>query len=239
MDNFCPNTANHGREHISVIKFRDSLRAQLAKDRGPEADCIPLYLSGATGSLLKIRLSAYGYTLVAKGVEEDYVERLKHENKIYDALRPIQSICVPVCLGLIDLALPYYYNGRVLKHLLLLSWAGWPLSRCNIDQTNKKLAIPAIQNAFTKIHQLSVLHNDAEPRNILYDTVKRTFMVADFGEAKFYPCQHLSPISPNRLGRKRKLGQKETDIFTCEFNCVVDRLSKVFFPWQGTTSRRP
>ena len=239
LDNSCPNAANHGPEHISVFDFRDGLRAQLAKDRGPDADCTPLYLSGATGSLLKVRLSASGYTLVAKGVKQAYVEQLEHENKIYDALRSIQGTDIPVCLGLIDLTVPYYYNGDVLEHFLLLSWAGRPLSWC-IDQINKNLATTAIQNAFTKIHQLRVLHGDAEPRNILYDKVNRTFMVTDFGEAKLYPRQPLSPISPNRLGRKRKLEQKsETDIFTCEFNCVVDRLSKVLSPWQGSTSRRP
>ena len=230
VDNSCPNAANHGRSHISVVKFRDGLRAQLAIDRSPDADCIPLYLSGATGSLVKVRLSAFGYTLVAKGVEEAYIEQLEHENKIYDALRSIQGTDIPVCLGLIDLILPYYYNGSILKHFLLLIWAGRPLSTC-IDQINKTLAIKAIQNAFTKIHQLRVLHEDAEPRNILYDTVNGTFMVTDFGEAKLYPRQPLSSISPNGLGRKRKLGQKpEMDIFTRELDCVLDCLSKFFLP---------
>ena len=95
-----------------------------------------------------------------------YVEKLKHENMMYDALRSIQGTYIPVCLGLIDLILPYYYGGGVLKHFLLLSWARWLLSRC-IDQINKTLAIKATQNAFPEMHQLRVLHHDAEPRNIL------------------------------------------------------------------------
>lgn len=53
-----------------------------------------------------------------------------------------------------------------------------------MDKINVELAIQAIQNAFTRIHGLGVLHRDAEPRNILYDPVNTTFMVTDFGEAE-------------------------------------------------------
>ena len=172
-------------------------------------------------------------------MNDAYVEKLKHKNMIYDALRSIQGTYTPLCLGLIDLILPYYYNGGVLKHFLLLSWAGWPLSRC-IDQINKTLAIKAIQNAFTEMHHLRVLHHDAEPRNILCDTVNRTFMVTGFGEAELYPRQPLSLISQNVPDRKRKLGQKsETNMFTCELKGVLDGLSKMLSPLQDSASRRP
>ncbi|KAF5963872.1 serine threonine protein kinase [Fusarium bulbicola] len=55
--------------HITLREFLRLVQAQLAGDRGKDADCMPLYLSGSRGSLFKFRLSSHGYTLVAKGVE--------------------------------------------------------------------------------------------------------------------------------------------------------------------------
>jgi len=64
MDQSCPNAPCHGPRHIGRVDFLHLLRAQLARDRGYDADSAPLYLAGAVGSLFKVRLSTYGYTLV-------------------------------------------------------------------------------------------------------------------------------------------------------------------------------
>ncbi|KMU78641.1 hypothetical protein CISG_01681 [Coccidioides immitis RMSCC 3703] len=53
VDETCPNFEHHGPEHISQQEFQQLIREQLAKDRGPDADCVPLYISGALGSLFK------------------------------------------------------------------------------------------------------------------------------------------------------------------------------------------
>ena len=83
MDKSCPNARSYRLKHIDSLEFLRLLRAQLAEDRGPNTDSTPLYLSGAVGSLFKVRLSAYGYTLVAKGVETANLARLQHENEVY------------------------------------------------------------------------------------------------------------------------------------------------------------
>ncbi|KAI1324943.1 hypothetical protein F5Y16DRAFT_379664, partial [Xylariaceae sp. FL0255] len=62
------------------------LRLQLANDRGLDTDAMPLYFSGSVGALFK-------------GVEKNYFDRLQQY--------------VSVCLGLVDLVLPYYYDGGV------------------------------------------------------------------------------------------------------------------------------
>ncbi|RMJ01509.1 hypothetical protein CDV36_015742, partial [Fusarium kuroshium] len=67
MDQKCPNSADHGNAHINRREFLRLARDQLAVDRGKDADCVPLYLSGSRGSLFKFCLSSHGYTLVAKG----------------------------------------------------------------------------------------------------------------------------------------------------------------------------
>ncbi|GKU22517.1 unnamed protein product [Fusarium langsethiae] len=69
MDEKCPNLAHHGNMHITLREFLRLAKVQLAVDRGKDADCVPLYLSGSRGTLFKFRLSSHGYTLVAKGVE--------------------------------------------------------------------------------------------------------------------------------------------------------------------------
>jgi hypothetical protein len=231
VDAACPNAHNHGETHIARTDFLCLLRTQLAQDRGPDADCTPLYLSGSVGSLFKIRLSACGYTLVAKGAETANLARLEHEERIYRSLRSIQGTHVPVCLGRINLALPLYCDGGVYKHLLLLSWAGPPLSRC-IDQISERPAITATTEAFARLHQLRVLHGDAEPRNLLHDASSGTIMVTDFERSRLSCRRPLGPASPNGQNRKRTPGVLEkratTDDFSRELQCVIESVSRRF-----------
>lgn len=48
-----------------------------------------------------------------------------------------------MCLGLTDLVLPYYYDGGVFEHFLLLSWAGRPLLE-RVGQVSEAPVIAAI-----------------------------------------------------------------------------------------------
>lgn len=66
VDKGCPNFSDHQRQHINLPEFLRLIQDQLAKDRGPDADAMPLYLSGSVGALFKIRLSSHGYTLSPK-----------------------------------------------------------------------------------------------------------------------------------------------------------------------------
>ncbi|KAI1325811.1 hypothetical protein F5Y16DRAFT_411211 [Xylariaceae sp. FL0255] len=208
LDDQCPNFGDHQGQHIGVSEFQRLVRLQLAKDRGPDADAVPLYLSGAVGALFKVRLSTHGYTLVAKGVEEDHYGRLQHEKQVYGQLRTVQGQHVPVCLGIVDLVLPYYYDGGVYIHFLFLSWAGRPLL---------EYALPSYQRH--DLHMSKVLHYDAAPRNVLYDTRTRRIMVVDFERAKFISRKPFGLISPNRK-RKHAIhpGKQEKDNFTKELS---------------------
>ncbi|EEH21951.2 hypothetical protein PABG_04162 [Paracoccidioides brasiliensis Pb03] len=203
MDAECPNSDDHGMEHISRTDFLHLVRSQLARDRGPEADCRPLYLSGSRGALFKVRLSSHGYTLVAKGVERCDRGLLQRENKLYNRLRTIQGSHIPVCLGLTDLDLPYYYDSGIYVSILLLGWAGQPLLEC-IDQDNKDRLQNKVAMAFTALHRLHVLHHDAELRNNVYDKLKDRLMIVDFERAEFRGRQPLQSADLNSSSRKRK-----------------------------------
>ncbi|KAF1814806.1 hypothetical protein P152DRAFT_430801 [Eremomyces bilateralis CBS 781.70] len=229
-DENCLNADYHGQEHISRLEFLRLIRDQLATDRGSDADCTPLYLSGARGSLFKVRLSSHGYTLVAKGVEGLDRALLQHENEMYNRLRPIQGKHVPVCLDRIDLVRPYYYDCGVYVHFMFLSWAGQPLFDC-VDQDLKPGINDAVSTMLKAVHKLGVLHRDAEPRNILYNTNSGKLMLVDFERAEFYDRRPLGLIFPNAQSpkgkRKRGILQKQKkDNFTKELECAVETVSR-------------
>ncbi|KAF3768287.1 hypothetical protein M406DRAFT_272859, partial [Cryphonectria parasitica EP155] len=233
MDKNCPNADDHGQEHISRPEFLRLVRHQLATDRGRDADCVPLYLSGARGSLFKVRLSAYGYTLVAKGMEGLDRACLQHENDMYDRLQPIQGKHIPVCLGSIDLVLPYYYDSGVYEHFMFLSWAGQPLLRCGdkVDRAAAAAAAEAVATILRAVHSLHVLHRDAELRNLLLDPDSGGLMIIDFERAEFRGSRPpLGPIganSPNRKRTRRGLPQKQArDDFARELEYAVARVSR-------------
>ncbi|ROT35227.1 hypothetical protein SODALDRAFT_254478, partial [Sodiomyces alkalinus F11] len=226
MDETCPNSADHGKRHVDRLRFLHLLQEQLARDRDRDADCAPLDRYGARGSLFKARLSTHGYTFVAKGMDSRHRDYLKHESVIYSRLRAIQGKHIPVCLGTIDLRRPWHYNDRVNMHFLLLSWAGQPLFDFS-DQVDKVTVAKGVTAIFTAMHNLNVIHLDAEPRNILYDG-NGNFMVVDLERAEFRGRQPLSQVSPNSPNRKRKRGisQKvETDDFMKELRSAVEKAS--------------
>ncbi|KAJ4864936.1 hypothetical protein T069G_01466 [Trichoderma breve] len=165
VDRSCPNAEYHGQKHIDRLEFLHLIRAQLAVDRGRDADCMPLHRSGSRGSLFKLRLLSHGYTLVAKGMEGLDLAHLQHENEIYGRLLEIQSIYVP--------------------HFLFLGWAGRPLSEYKNRFSNLNMT-DAITRILKAIHKLGVLHRDAELRNILYDEHSDTLMVVDFERSVYW-----------------------------------------------------
>lgn len=143
----------------------------------------------------------------------------------------MQGKSVPVCCSLINLALPYYYDGAVFEHFLLLSSAGQPLFKCT-DQLDKRLAIEVITKIFTELHTLGILHRDGEPRNILYNSADDTLMIADFERAECRRCEPLELVNPNGRKRKRRKGMPRrlggTDDFTRELHRVVEGVSRCF-----------
>ncbi|KAI1839791.1 hypothetical protein JX266_013997 [Neoarthrinium moseri] len=227
IDSSCPNAKDHKPAHISRSEFLCRTRDQLAKDRGPEADCTPLYRAGATGALFKVRLSSHGYTLVAKAMQQPDLPRLPHEETAYNHIKPMQGDGVPIFLGLVDLVLPYYYDCGVFTQFMFLSWEGKPLSE-SIEELNKHDIVRKVTGIYTRLHQLGVLHRDAELRNILYDSQHRRFCVIDFERALLPSREPLASISTNVPARKRKRGKKDraVDPFAQELRRLCEKLSR-------------
>ncbi|KAI1846941.1 hypothetical protein JX265_014015 [Neoarthrinium moseri] len=223
VDTACPNALDHEAQHLDRREFLRLVKEQLATDRDADADCAPLYASGLVGSLFKVRLSSHGYTLVAKGTESSNLFRLRHECNIYSRLRAVQGENVPVCLGMIDVALPLYCDGGVYEHLLFLSWAGRSVSHC-LNQLGHTLISTGIAGSYTKVHNLGIIQNDAALRNFLYDERNGKFMLADFERAKYHPRQPLGLVSEWAQNRKRKRtipGKPAESVFTAELRAVL------------------
>ncbi|OAX80549.1 hypothetical protein ACJ72_05120, partial [Emergomyces africanus] len=170
LDISCPNYLTHLKGRIQPAEFRALIREQLSKDRGPDANCRPLYKKGSCGAAFKIHLFSHGYTLLAKGVERNNSHKLEHENEVYHRLHDIQGNYIPVCLGIVvlDSKYPYYYDEGVYTHMLLLSWAGKPISEF-MQLNTSTCVIEMTSQSLQAIHLAGVLHHDVEPRNILWN----------------------------------------------------------------------
>ncbi|OAL42629.1 hypothetical protein IQ07DRAFT_637603 [Pyrenochaeta sp. DS3sAY3a] len=201
LDKSCPNVKSHGGSHqIDRTTFLTLIREQLAGSL--DTDCTCLRIHGARGVLFKIRLTAYGYTVAAKGTPRHFVRHLRHEAAIYDRLRPVQGIYVPVCLGSIDLQRPYMYDGIAnLVHMLFLGFGGELISQ-HVNEGNVAHVIDMIDRSTRAFHQSGVLHRDLFPRNMLW--YQERVMMIDFERAEVVEARVvLGAISSNR---KRKRG---------------------------------
>ncbi|KAM0714634.1 hypothetical protein Q7P37_009930 [Cladosporium fusiforme] len=202
VDPSCPNAPEHCEKHLPRASFLKLVRTQLATDRGKDADCCPLNLHGARGALLKVRLSSHGYVFVAKGVEAYNLRYLRHEACIYQRLRPMQGVHVPVCCGIVGLRVPYLYDNAELTHLLFMSWAGRSvLSMIKADAISNTLRdcfVHQKEMAIAALAKLRVQHGDLEERNMTYDDRTGRLMVIDFERSSLIERKALSVLSPNK-----------------------------------------
>ncbi|KAF5966606.1 reticulocyte-binding protein 2 like protein a [Fusarium bulbicola] len=138
LDPDCPNVALHykgcdlaqspagARHPVTHEDWLRLLRQQL--EQSIDGGISRLWKEGTRGVLLQVTLLALGYTFVAKGSVEAFVEDLEHEAAVYERLRPIQGVHVPVFLGATDLGSmkkTYHYDHRLyVMHMTFLSWGG-------------------------------------------------------------------------------------------------------------------
>lgn len=159
MDETCPNVEDHQGQHLRLEDFLFLTRVQLAKDRGQDADCIPLYFKGSRGALFKIRLSSRGYTFVAKAMKQADRQHLLQEANVYSKLHSLQGSRIPVCLGMLDLDLLYYYDYGIYTKMLILSWAGRPLHQY-LNRENQIRMLDEVSKTLIACHKHLVLHKD-------------------------------------------------------------------------------
>jgi tRNA A-37 threonylcarbamoyl transferase component Bud32 len=144
---------------------------------------------------------------------------------MYGHLRDIQGHYIPVCVGLIDLIEPYYYDCGVFKHFMFLSYAGRPVLR-ELRKV-EGYVIDQILAALEQLHKYRVLHHDAEPRNVLYDKRTNKCIIVDLMLAESYAGEALRFIDINGQDRKTnwELEKQGKDAFAAEARSLLASLS--------------
>jgi hypothetical protein len=227
LDCQCPNIREHGEGHIPLSELLVLMRDQLSSDRGPDADCKPLYLEGLRGVLFKVRLSSHGYTLVAKGMRRADRRHLAYESEVYNHLRSLQGKYIPVSLGMVDLRLPCYYNGGIYTSMLFLSWAGRPLYQYLTPKYGTRI-LDQVNHALKSVHRRQVLHTDVKSHNWLWEEQLGKLMLIDFERAEIRARSPLGILSPNRKRNLRgNLKYEVKDEFYDELELARSSISRI------------
>ncbi|KAL2364504.1 hypothetical protein RJZ56_002549 [Blastomyces dermatitidis] len=209
LDRACPNVKEHGANvhKIDHPTFLSLLMAQILQEIvDPWTDplgCESLHRHGSRGALFEVILFQYGYTLIGKGFPPEFGHYLRHEKALYDQLKPIQGLHVPVCLGTIDVSKrPMFYDGIAdIPHFLLLAHAGTNVSECDVSEDQ---IVSAASKSLQAIHALGVLHHDAETRNLFWSEEGENVLVIDFERAEILrPKRALLGNTPPNRKRKR------------------------------------
>ncbi|UKZ47626.1 hypothetical protein TrVGV298_001849 [Trichoderma virens] len=187
LDPDCPNVDKHGSAHIDNMEFLSIVQDLLSGTRQVSGCCISLGLKGSLGTMFKVMIPSHGYTFVAKGVPEKNLPRLLREADTYTRLKDLQGGCVPVYLGIIQLEETFEHKNSALSHFMLLSWAGRSLETWNRSSESYGFA-NSTRRAYMELHSAGLLHNDAEPRNMLYNPQLDRIMLVDFERASIYEC---------------------------------------------------
>ncbi|KAJ9417921.1 hypothetical protein QL093DRAFT_2565880 [Fusarium oxysporum] len=215
LDPKCPNVALHGKSCAPAARARhpvdhkEWLRLLWKQLKQSLDDGIrPLGEGGARGVVFQVTLLAHGYTFVSKGTVRAFIKDLEHEAAVYERLKPIQGVHVPVFLGAIDLGSmnkTYYYDHRAyVVHMTFLSWEGCSIDRAQrIGDTDRPLEDEAIRS-LRAMHREGVVHKDVRLANMLFNPETNRVMVIDFERALLLkpPRRPLAQLVPNKRAWK-------------------------------------
>ncbi|KAK2122128.1 hypothetical protein NOF04DRAFT_1197167 [Fusarium oxysporum II5] len=218
LDPKCPNVALHCKSCAPAsarararhpVNHEEWLRLLWMQLKQSLDDGIrPLGEGGARGVLFQVTLLSHGYTFVSKGTVRAFIQDLEHEAAVYERLKPIQGVHVPVFLGAVDLRSmnkTYYYDHRVyVVHMSFLSWGGCSIDRAQrIGDMDRSLEDEAIRS-LRAMHREGVAHKDVRLANMLFNPETSGVMVIDFERALLLnpPRRPLAQLVPNKRAWK-------------------------------------
>ena len=113
---------------------------------------------------------------------------LIHEGVVYQHLSELQGELIPVYLGNISLACPYFLDvGVRIMHMLLMSWAGEQAQKDFIASIGLDMDLETTC-AVTKLRCHSLDHCDVRPPNVLWNSEMRRIMLVDFEQSDILTC---------------------------------------------------
>lgn len=187
LDDKCPNVDRHrgldrpdDRHPIDHATWLRLLGEQLKQSQ--YQGVVPLGRVGGTGAIFQVTLLAYGYTVIGKGVVDEFVDKLAHEADAYERLEPIQGVNVPVFLGEIDLIQfhqRYIYGiDMELTYFLFMTWGGQSLDDPTVRYTGQ--VFRAMAKSLLAVYEQGVIHTDMRQANVLWDERTKQAMLIDF-----------------------------------------------------------
>uniref|UniRef100_A0A093URC1 Reticulocyte-binding protein 2 like a n=1 Tax=Talaromyces marneffei PM1 TaxID=1077442 RepID=A0A093URC1_TALMA len=190
LDSSCPNVYLHRHGHqgnrhpIDNNALVQLLKDQLDQDL--DHNCTPFGVCGSYGAPFRITCAAYGYTVVGKGTTSKLWKEVSREAEVYQVLRKVQGLAVPVFLGAIDLKMTYFLHGAgEIRHMLLMAWGGREMG------TGERLT--EISKSTALIRKLGVMHGDLRLQNMLWNDELGRVMIIDF---------HRSEIRRQLIGQR-------------------------------------
>lgn len=151
---------------------------------------------------------------MGKGTVQAFIRHLEHEAAVYERLRPIQGVHVPVLLGAVDLRAlqrTYYYAHRVyIVHMAFMSWGGHDAEATLASREAEKgeaVSLSAqVTLAMRAVRGAGVIHDDLEERNVLFDEQTNSIMIIDFEGAKILKTPRTELQCPP--SKRRRNGHK-------------------------------
>lgn len=208
LDPTCPNVSYHGvdRHQLRPAELIHLLFNQFNPDdlhEDSQLGCQSLHIHGKCGALFKVTLISHGYTLVGKGVPDEFVARSRHEEKIYGRLADIQGRNVPVMLGGLGVDSFYADGGVQISRLILMGYAGTPIMKA-IKQCpeHRDGLIDKAVLSLRAVQKCGILHSDPIPNNILWNGENGRAMLIDFERATV--SEQRTPLMAMSPNRKRK-----------------------------------
>ncbi|RAH74742.1 uncharacterized protein BO66DRAFT_433856 [Aspergillus aculeatinus CBS 121060] len=188
LDEECPNFRSHRqypssqRHSIGPADFTRRLHHQLAQNRHEGFE--QLHVRGRTGFLMKATLLTHGYTVVIKATTTKKQYRLQAELENYSHLKSLQGYYIPVCIGMFNPSVAYWYHGQLMVQMMILSWSGMRLQYFINDQ-NSSFFERERNETLAVLQSHGIIHGDSEWRNMLWDDVGRHLFVIDLEDVKW------------------------------------------------------
>ncbi|KAJ5185461.1 hypothetical protein N7491_006673 [Penicillium cf. griseofulvum] len=185
LDENCPNVSEHGttRHQLSSQEICDRLNEQLRENRYRGFQ--QLHIIGRTCYLLKATLRSHGYTMMIKATSASQSCRIKAELSNYQNLKLLQGSLIPVCLGMFQPKIPYWYHGLQMNYMLLLSWSGIRTDEHTTTFETSQYLEQEMRKLEDVFHEHGVVHKDAAFRNVLWNPDSESFVMIDLEDMKW------------------------------------------------------
>ncbi|BCS00086.1 uncharacterized protein AKAW2_50427A [Aspergillus luchuensis] len=110
--------------------------------------------------------------------------RLQTEVDNYHRVRNLQGQYIPVCLRDFKPRVAYWYHGKIMAQMMILSWSGTRLQHA-IHDGNSRFFHQERDRALTTLRSRGIIHCDSEWRNMLWDDLSGRLVVIDLEDVKW------------------------------------------------------